>query len=74
MLTRVPPAMALMGIGWYFAMSVIGGIIGGFLLDGWLDTKPVFTLIGLLAGMFLACYGGYKLLMQVIAKPGQDGQ
>ena len=67
----VPAAMRLLGLGWYFAVCVIGGVFGGYLLDGWLDTKPLFTMLGLFGGLALACYGGYKLLMQVISKRGQ---
>jgi hypothetical protein len=60
--------MRLMGLGWYFALSIVGGIGGGLLLDGWLDTKPVFTLVGLFGGLLLAFWGGYFLLMEAIGK------
>jgi MFS family permease len=71
-LKRVPAAVGLLGIGWYFAASIVGGIAGGLLLDSWLDTKPLFTLLGLLAGLLLAFWGGYKLLVQVISGRGQE--
>jgi F0F1-type ATP synthase assembly protein I len=58
--------MSLIGIGWYFAICIIGGIVGGLLLDGWLDTKPLFTLIGLVIGLVVAFYGGFKALMRVM--------
>lgn len=64
--------MSLLGIGWYFAVSIIGGIVGGLLLDGWLDTKPLFTIIGLFLGLALAAYGGYKALMRVMAATSAD--
>lgn len=60
--------MRLMGLGWYFALVLVGGIVGGLLLDNWLDTKPVFTLVGLFAGLLLAFWGGYFLLMEAIGK------
>jgi F0F1-type ATP synthase assembly protein I len=60
--------MSLLGIGWYFAVSIIGGMLGGLLLDGWLDTKPLFTLIGLALGLVVAFYGGFKALMQVTSQ------
>lgn len=69
-LTKFPSAVRLLGIGWYFALCIIGGIVGGLLLDGWLGTEPLFTLLGLFAGLLVASYGGYKLLMQVLS--GQD--
>jgi F0F1-type ATP synthase assembly protein I len=59
--------MSLLGIGWFFAFSIIGGIVGGLLLDGWLDTKPLFTLIGLALGLTVAFYGGFKALMRATA-------
>ncbi len=68
MLTRLPPAMRLMGIGWYFALCIVGGIVGGALLDGWLGTTPLLTLLGLLVGMVAAFWGGYLLLMEVLGQ------
>ncbi len=57
-------ALRLLGIGWYFAASIVGGIALGWLADGWAGTTPLFTLIGLAAGLLVAFYGGYKLLRQ----------
>jgi F0F1-type ATP synthase assembly protein I len=60
--------MRLLGIGWYFAMTIVGGIAGGFLLDTWLQTRPLFTLLGLFLGLALALFGGYVLLMRVLTE------
>jgi uncharacterized membrane protein YeiH len=60
--------MELMGLGWFFVLAIVGGIGGGVLLDGWLNTRPVFTLIGLFGGLLLAFWGGYFLLMEAIGK------
>jgi len=68
MMTRLPPVVRLVGIGWYFAFSIVGGIVAGVLLDGWLDTKPAFTLVGLLVGLLAAFWGGYLLLMEVLGR------
>lgn len=67
MLTRMPRALSLLSIGWYFALCIVGGIAGGLFLDNVLDTKPIFALLGLFFGLGLAFWGGYKLLMQVIS-------
>jgi F0F1-type ATP synthase assembly protein I len=37
-------------------VSVVAGLAFGFLVDGWLRTSPVFTLIGLGLGVAAAGY------------------
>ena len=64
--------MSLIGIGWFFAASIVGGIVGGLLVDGWLHTKPAFTLLGLFGGLAVAFFSVFRMIMRVIAK-GQDG-
>jgi len=70
-LNRLPPAVSLVGIGWYFVVAIVGGTVGGLLLDGWLDTKPLFTMLGLFAGLAMAFVGAYRLLMEVISSQGK---
>jgi F0F1-type ATP synthase assembly protein I len=65
-MARFPQAVQMAGLGWYLAICIAGGIVGGALADSWLNTKPVLTLAGLFVGLATAFYGGYKLLMQVI--------
>ncbi len=74
MLTKIQPALALLGIGWYFALSIIGGVGGGLLVDGWLDTKPLFTMIGLFLGLAVASLGAYKLLVRVMSNRNEDAE
>ncbi len=66
MFVKAPRVLSLLGIGWYFALSIVLGVGGGLVVDGLLDSKPLFTMIGLFAGLGIAFWGGYKLLMQVI--------
>jgi F0F1-type ATP synthase assembly protein I len=74
MLTRMPRALSLLSIGWYFALCIVGGIAGGLLLDNVLDTKPILALVGLFFGLGLAFWGGYKLLMQVISATAAESK
>lgn len=66
MMDRLPPTVRLIGIGWYFTVCIVAGIVGGVLLDGIADTKPLLTLLGLTLGLVLAFYGGYQMLMEAL--------
>jgi F0F1-type ATP synthase assembly protein I len=68
MMTRLPPAARLIGIGWYFAICIVLGVAGGVALDKWLDTTPWLTLLCLALGMSLAFYGGWQMLRDVLAE------
>ena len=68
MMHKLPQTMRLMGLGWYFALSIVGGIGAGIGVDSWLNTEPIFTLVGLFGGLLLAFFGGYFLLMEAIGK------
>ena len=61
-------ALRLLGIGWFVALCISGGGIGGFWLDRWLGLSPLFTLLGLVAGVVLAVTGMYRMLMAVLSE------
>ena len=61
---RLPPAVRLLGIGWYFAFCIIVGIVGGVLLDRLVEKDHIFTLLGLFLGLVLAFFGGYIMLLE----------
>jgi hypothetical protein len=63
---RLPPAVRLLGIGWYFALCIVLGIVGGVLLDRQVGKDHIFTLIGLFLGLILAFFGGYIMLLEVL--------
>ncbi len=50
------------GLGWFVAVSIAGGAIGGGWLDRWADTAPILTLVGLAIGIALAAGGLFKML------------
>jgi len=43
-------------LGLRLGISVILGLGGGLLLDSWLHTSPIFTLIGMVLGIGAAMY------------------
>ena len=68
--------LRLLGIGWYVALCIGGGGLGGFWLDEYLDINPVLTLLGLGVGIVLAVVGMYRMLLAVLAsaaKPSDEG-
>ena len=58
-MNRWVPALRLTGIGFYIVTCILGGTLVGWWLGG---KRPVFMLVGLLAGLALAVYGVYKML------------
>ncbi|MGZ8482121.1 MAG: AtpZ/AtpI family protein [Candidatus Limnocylindria bacterium] len=43
-------------LGVRLGVSVVLGVGGGLLLDSWLHTSPIFTLIGMVLGIGAAMY------------------
>ena len=44
-------------------MTIIICVVGGILLDQWLDTSPILTLSGVTLGLVAAGYQLYELAM-----------
>jgi F0F1-type ATP synthase assembly protein I len=53
------PAFQLLGIGFYIAACIAGGILTGWWLG---DKKPLWIITGLVIGLVLAFYGVYKMI------------
>jgi ATP synthase protein I len=49
------------GLGCSIVVALVVCIVGGLLLDRWLETTPVFTLIGVLLGIAAAASQLYRL-------------
>jgi len=64
--------LRLVGIGWYVAICIGGGAMGGLWLDRKLDLSPLFTLLGLSVGIALAVVGMYRLLMAVLTSASEN--
>ena len=69
-----PPAMQLMGIGWYVATCIVLGVVGGVLLDDELGTGFALTLVGLALGLASAGWGGYRMLQDLFAAQARQRQ
>ena len=66
MMTGLPPTVRLTGLGFYLALCIVGGVLGGVQLDGWLDTGRLFAVLGLFAGLALGLGGSVILLLEVL--------
>jgi hypothetical protein len=62
----MPPSARLVGIGFYIALCIVLGTLGGRELDKALNTGNVMTILGLGVGLALALAGGLHQLMDVL--------
>jgi len=63
---RWEAAARLVGLGWYVGICIVLGLLGGLWLDGKFGTKPLLTILGLVAGLVLAFYGVYRMILPSI--------
>jgi ATP synthase protein I len=56
----------VLGVGWYIAIAIVLGLLGGLWLDGKFNTKPLFTIIGLIIGILAAVYGVYQIFLPLL--------
>ena len=64
--------LSLMGMGFYIAVAIVGGIWAGHWLDTKFNTNPLLLLTGLVLGIAVAGFGVYNMLKPFIkaaAKP-----
>lgn len=67
-------ALRLLGVGWYIVTPIVLGAIGGLLLDNWIDTSPLFTLLGIALGILTAVLGLYRVIGPMLKRnsPGKE--
>lgn len=53
-------ALRITGLGWFVAICVVLGVLGGLWLDRHFGSTPVLTLVGTVLGAILAFYGIYR--------------
>ena len=61
----------LLGVGWYVAICIVGGVWGGVWLDEKLGASPLFLLIGLMLGIGAAGAGMYRMLAALFSADGE---
>ena len=66
MLQRVGPAARLLGLGWYLAICIAGGAVGGYFLDSAFGTGKILTTVGLVTGLAAGLLGGYRMLTDTL--------
>lgn len=64
---RLPAGIRLVGMGWYVAVCIILGLVGGIWLDNQTTTLPLFTLLGLFLGLIAAFVGIYRMVQETVA-------
>ena len=62
---RLALVLRLTGIGWYVAICIGGGALGGWWLDGRTGWSPLLTLLGLGLGIAVALVGMMRMLLAV---------
>ncbi|WP_322795769.1 AtpZ/AtpI family protein [Tepidiforma sp.] len=60
--------MSLLGAGWFFATAVILGVALGRWADDATGLEPIFTLAGIVLGLAVALYGGYRMLQPLVSR------
>lgn len=72
-MNRWEAAFRFTGVGFYIGACIVGGVYLGVWLDKKVDISPLFTLLGLGLGLFLAFYGTYRMLIPAIGNRKDEG-
>ena len=63
---RWEAAFRFIGVGWFIAISILLGVLGGLWLDAKLGTAPIMVIVGLILGLVVAFYGVYRMLLPLM--------
>jgi len=63
---RWEAALRFIGVGWFIAISILLGVLGGLWLDEKFGTEPILVIVGLILGLFVAFYGVYRMLLPLM--------
>lgn len=67
-------AFRLVGVGFFVGASIVLGVAAGLWLDNKLNTRPIFAIGGLLAGIIIAFYGVYQMLLPLINRRNRENR
>lgn len=59
-------ALRLTGLGWYVAICIVLGVVGGVWLDKLIGTTPLFILLGTVLGSVVAFWGLYRMVAPIM--------
>ena len=59
-------ALRFIGVGWFIAISILLGVLGGLWLDSKFGTRPILVIVGLILGLVVAFYGVYRMLLPLM--------
>jgi len=67
-------ALRVTGLGWYIALCILLGVLGGLWLDNKANTSPLCMLLGTFLGVAVAFYGTYKIVSPLLRYTKHQGQ
>jgi len=56
-------------VGLSFVVAIVLGFGGGYLLDGWLGTRPWLTMLGFFVGLAAGVVNVYRVMKLANKKP-----
>lgn len=65
-------AAYLLGIGWFFGVAILVGVVLGRWADSTTGLEPVFTVAGIVLGLLVALVGGFRMLMRFMQRFGDE--
>ncbi|NQT71680.1 MAG: AtpZ/AtpI family protein [Chloroflexi bacterium] len=65
-------AARFLGIGWFIAVCIVGGVFGGRWVGQQAGNEVVFSLLGLAVGVMLAGYGVYESYLLIKKSENKD--
>ena len=61
-------AVRLLGLGWYVAVCIVLGVLGGVWLDERLGVTPLFILLGVGLALIVAGWGAYRMAAPLLSQ------